>query len=118
MSVDNPVLEAGDQLRIHNAHEPGEYNVIGGVGGDFLFESAVPLLAVSIVRRFDQEGFNPGCGGSIKTGAGLICAYGGDLCVQLVSLHGVENSLQVSTGPGDHYHNSHSNSLAHHIAAG
>ena len=118
MSVDNPVLEAGDQLRIHNAHEPGEYNVIGGVGSDFLFESTVPLLAVSIVCRFNQKGFNPGCGGSVKAGAGLICAYGGDLCVQLVSLYGVENSLQVSTGSRDHYHNSHSNSLAHHIAAG
>ena len=113
MGVDNAIAEALDQLSIHDAHEAGEHDVIGLVGGDLLFEGAVPRRAVCVVAGLHQEGGHAGGLGAFDAQAGLVGANSRNVEGKLARRYGVENGLKIRSGSGYHNHNSHPTSIAH-----
>ena len=73
MGVNNAVAETLDQLRVNNAHEASEHNVIGG-GREAIFSSSARFQegAVGVVAGLHQEGGYTRRLGTFNAQTGLV----------------------------------------------
>ena len=111
VGVDDAVAETLDQLRVNNAHEAGEHNVIGVVGSDLFFQRAVPGGAVGVVAGLHQEGGYTRRLGTFNTQTGLVGAHCRNVEGKLARCYSVEDGLKIRSGAGYHNHNSHPTSI-------
>ena len=111
VGVNNAVAETLDQLRVNNAHEAGEHNVIGVVGSDLFFQRTVPGGAVGVVAGLHQEGGYTRRLGTFNTQTGLVGAHCRNVEGKLARYYSVEDGLKIRSGAGYHNHNSHPTSI-------
>ena len=111
VGVDDAVAETLNQLRVNNAHEAGEHNVIGLVGGNLFFQRAVPGGAVDVVAGLHQEGGHTRRLGTFNTQTGLVGAHCRNVEGKLARCYSVEDGLKIRSGAGYHNHNSHPTSI-------
>ena len=111
MGVNNAVAKTLDQLRVNNAHEASEHNVIGGVGSDLFFQRAVPGGAVGVVAGLHQEGGYTRRLGTFNAQTGLVGTHCRNVEGKLARCYSVEDGLKIRSGSGYHNHNSHPTSI-------
>ena len=111
VSVNNAVAETLDQLRVNNAHEASEHNVIGVVGSNLFFQRAVPGGAVGVVAGLHQEGGYTRRLGTFNAQTGLVGAHCRNVEGKLARCYSVEDGLKIRSGAGYHNHNSHPTSI-------